>query len=95
LSRVFFAGAVTTVTAVAVTRAALSAFTDCVSGRASFWGELGFWALIRDHLGGEAVFDFAAKANEWLSKEKQIKKDIKEFGFAKTEIEKKGNTLFS
>jgi site-specific DNA-methyltransferase (adenine-specific) len=51
--------------------------------------------LNRKAFGFEIKKDFALKANEWLSKEKQIKKDIKEFGFAKTEIEKKGNTLFS
>jgi len=51
--------------------------------------------LNRKAFGFEIKKDFALKANEWLSKEKQIKKDITEFGFAKTEIEKKGNTLFS
>jgi len=51
--------------------------------------------LNRKAFGFEIKKDFHAKANEWLSKEKQIKKDIQEFGFAKTEIEKTGNTLFS
>jgi hypothetical protein len=33
---------------------------------------------------------------QWIEEEKQIKKDIKAFGFAKTLIEKKfGKTLFS
>lgn len=51
--------------------------------------------LNRKAFGFEIKKDFAAKANEWLSREKQIKKDITEYGFAKTEIEKKGNTLFT
>jgi site-specific DNA-methyltransferase (adenine-specific) len=51
--------------------------------------------LNRKAFGFEIKKDFHAKANEWLNKEKQIKKDIQEFGFAKSEIEKKGNTLFS
>jgi site-specific DNA-methyltransferase (adenine-specific) len=51
--------------------------------------------LNRKAFGFEIKKDFHAKANEWLNKEKQIKKDIQEFGFAKSEIEKEGNTLFS
>jgi site-specific DNA-methyltransferase (adenine-specific) len=51
--------------------------------------------LNRKAFGFEIKKDFHAKANEWLNKEKQIKKDIQEFGFAKSEIEKQGNTLFS
>jgi site-specific DNA-methyltransferase (adenine-specific) len=50
--------------------------------------------LNRKAYGFEIKRDFWQKANEWLNKEKQIKKDIKEFGFAKTEIEKTNLSLF-
>jgi site-specific DNA-methyltransferase (adenine-specific) len=51
--------------------------------------------LNRKAYGFEIKKEFYLKANEWLTKEKQIKKDIKEFGFAKAEIEKSGVNLFS
>jgi site-specific DNA-methyltransferase (adenine-specific) len=51
--------------------------------------------LNRKVYGFEIKKEFALKANSWLEKEKQIKKDIEEFGFAKSEIEKSGSTLFS
>ena len=51
--------------------------------------------LNRKAFGFEIKKEFHTKASEWLLKEKQIKKDIKEFGFAKTEIEKENNTLWS
>lgn len=51
--------------------------------------------LNRKVYGFEIKKEFALKGNLWLEKEKQIKKDILEFGFAKTEIEKNGLNLFS
>jgi len=34
-------------------------------------------------------------ATKWINTTKSIKSDIEKFGFAKTEIEKKGATLFT
>lgn len=51
--------------------------------------------LNRKGFGFEIKKEFALKANQWLDEEKQIKKDIQEFGFAKSKIEKFGEkTLF-
>jgi hypothetical protein len=35
------------------------------------------------------------KANKWLEEEKQVKKDIAEFGFAKTKLDKSHPTLWN
>lgn len=51
--------------------------------------------LNRKSFGFEIKKEFHSKANEWVMREKQIKKDINEFGFAKSEIEKSGSTLWS
>jgi site-specific DNA-methyltransferase (adenine-specific) len=51
--------------------------------------------LNRKGFGFEIKKEFYTKANKWLEEEKQIKKDIKEFGFAKTKIEQKGLTLWT
>jgi len=51
--------------------------------------------LNRKAFGFEIKKEFYIKANKWLEEEKQIKKDIKEFGFAKTKIEQKGLTLWT
>jgi site-specific DNA-methyltransferase (adenine-specific) len=51
--------------------------------------------LNRKGFGFEIKKEFYLKAKEWLEEEKQIKEDIKNFGFAKTKIEKLGKTLFS
>lgn len=51
--------------------------------------------LERKGFGFEIKKEFYIKAKDWLIQEKQIKKDIKEFGFAKSELEKIGNTLWS
>lgn len=51
--------------------------------------------LNRKGFGFEIKKEFYTKANNWLVNEKQIKKDIKEFGFAKTQIEKSGLSLWS
>ena len=48
----------------------------------------------RKGFGFEIKKDFYKEANEWVNEVKQAKKDINEFGFAKTMIEKKGLTLF-
>lgn len=50
--------------------------------------------LNRKGFGFEIKKDFAAKANKWLDEEKQITKDILEFGFNKTALEKIQPTLF-
>ena len=49
----------------------------------------------RKSFGFEIKKEFYTKANEWLIEEKQMKKDIIEFGFAKTKIEKSDMTLWS
>ena len=51
--------------------------------------------LNRKAFGFEIKKEFWAKANQWLMEEKQIKKDIQEFGFAKSKIEKVSPTLWS
>ena len=51
--------------------------------------------LNRKGFGFEIKKDFWTKANKWLDEEKQIKKDIKEYGFAKSLLEKQGPTLWS
>jgi site-specific DNA-methyltransferase (adenine-specific) len=52
--------------------------------------------LGRKGYGFEIKKEFYTKANLWLEDEKQIKKDIEIYGFAKTKIEKtEGTTLFS
>ena len=51
--------------------------------------------LNRKAYGFEIKKEFWVKANQWLADEKQIKKDIEEFGFAKTQIEKTYPTLWS
>jgi site-specific DNA-methyltransferase (adenine-specific) len=51
--------------------------------------------LNRKGYGFEIKKDFYVKAKEWIESEVQIKKDIKQFGFAKTYMEKSGLTLFS
>ena len=50
--------------------------------------------LNRKGFGFEIKKEFYTKANQWLLREKQINKDIKEFGFAKSEIEKINPILF-
>lgn len=51
--------------------------------------------LNRKAYGFEIKKDFHKKANEWINRTIQRKKDIKEFGYAKTEIEKESKNLFS
>jgi len=51
--------------------------------------------LNRKAFGFEIKKDFALSANKWLSEEKQIKKDMIEFGFNKTQLEQLQPTLFS
>lgn len=51
--------------------------------------------LNRKGYGFEIKKEFWTKANEWLMEEKQVKKDIQEFGFAKTKLEKTAPTLWS
>jgi site-specific DNA-methyltransferase (adenine-specific) len=51
--------------------------------------------LNRKSYGFEIKKEFYSKANEWLLSEKQIKKDIEEFGFAKTLMEKTQPTLWT
>jgi site-specific DNA-methyltransferase (adenine-specific) len=50
--------------------------------------------LNRKSYGFEIKKEFWTKANQWLSEEKQSKKDLHEFGFDKTKIEKIHPTLF-
>jgi site-specific DNA-methyltransferase (adenine-specific) len=50
--------------------------------------------LNRKAYGFEIKKDFYKKANEWIETVIQRKRDIDEFGFSKTEIEKKAPTLF-
>lgn len=49
----------------------------------------------RKAYGFEIKKEFFIKANNWLMEEKQIKNDIKEFGFAKSKIEKTELTLWT
>lgn len=51
--------------------------------------------LNRKGFGFEIKKDFWTKANQWLEEEKQAKRDIKEFGFSKTQIEKTAPTLWT
>lgn len=51
--------------------------------------------LNRKGYGFEIKKEFWTKANNWLNEEKQIKEDIKNFGFPKTKLEKQGLTLWS
>jgi len=51
--------------------------------------------LNRKSFGFEIKKDFYEKANKWIIEEKQIKKDINQFGFQKTKIEKSHLTLWS
>jgi len=50
--------------------------------------------LNRKGFGFEIKKDFYKQANEWIDEVKQANEDIKEFGFAKTLISKKQETLF-
>lgn len=50
--------------------------------------------LNRKSFGFEIDRKFFAKAKEWIEKEKQIKKDIAEYGFAKSELSKSHPSLF-
>ena len=51
--------------------------------------------LNRKGFGFEIKKEFWIKANEWLLAEKQIKEDVKNFGFEKTKLEKTAPTLWS
>ena len=51
--------------------------------------------LNRKSYGFEIKKEFYTKANQWLIEEKQIKADFKEFGFAKTQMEKTAPTLWT
>lgn len=51
--------------------------------------------LGRKAFGFEIKKDFCLKANKWLQEEKQVKEDIKKYGFAKSKIEKISPTLWS
>lgn len=51
--------------------------------------------LNRKGYGFEIKKEFYTKAKDWIESEVQIKKDIKQFGFAKSHMEKSGLTLFS
>jgi len=51
--------------------------------------------LNRKAFGFEIKKEFYTKANKWVEEEKQIKKDIKEYGFAKNKIEQQGLTLWT
>ena len=51
--------------------------------------------LNRKAYGFEIKKEFWMKANQWLSDEKQMKKEIQEIGFAKSKIEKEAPTLWS
>lgn len=51
--------------------------------------------LNRKAYGFEIKKEFYLKANEWLQEEKQIKKDIEKYGFAKSKLEKTAPTLWS
>jgi len=49
----------------------------------------------RKGYGFEIKKEFHTKANQWLNEEKQIKKDIQEFGFEKSKMEKITPTLWT
>jgi len=51
--------------------------------------------LNRKAFGFEIKKNFHIAASKWLEEEKQIKKDIAEFGFSKTQIEKTAPTLWT
>jgi site-specific DNA-methyltransferase (adenine-specific) len=51
--------------------------------------------LNRKAYGFEIKKEFWMKANQWLMEEKKIKKDIEEYGFAKSKLEKTAPTLWS
>ncbi len=51
--------------------------------------------LNRKGYGFEIKKDFWIKANQWIEQEKQIKKDVAQFGFEKTKLEKIQPTLWS
>jgi len=51
--------------------------------------------LNRKGFGFEIKKDFALAANKWLEEEKQIKRDMLEYGFNKTQLEKINPTLFT
>lgn len=51
--------------------------------------------LNRKGYGFEIKKEFYLQAKDWIEDEKQVKKDIKEYGFAKSKIEKDSLTLFS
>ena len=51
--------------------------------------------LNRKAYGFEIKKEFWTKANQWLNEEKQAKKEIAEFGFAKSKMEKTQPTLWS
>ena len=51
--------------------------------------------LCRNGFGFEIKKEFYEKANNWINKEKQLKLDIKNHGYEKTNLEKSGGTLFS
>ena len=51
--------------------------------------------LNRKGYGFEIKKEFYLQAKEWIEDEKQVKKDIKDYGFAKSKIEKDSLTLFS
>ena len=50
--------------------------------------------LGRKSFGFEIKKDFHAKASEWIERNKRSKAEIKELGYAKTEIQKQYTTLF-
>jgi len=51
--------------------------------------------LNRKAYGFEIKKEFWTKANQWFMEEKQIKKDVEEYGFAKSKLEKTAPTLWS
>ena len=51
--------------------------------------------LNRKGYGFEIKKEFHTKANKWLDEEKQVKKDIEEFGFPKSKMEKTHPTLWT
>jgi site-specific DNA-methyltransferase (adenine-specific) len=51
--------------------------------------------LNRKCFGFEIKKEFHQKASKWLEEERQAKRDIKEFGFDKTRMEKFHPTIFT
>ncbi len=51
--------------------------------------------LNRKVYGFEIKKDFYISAKKWIDETKQIKEDIKNFGFAKTQLEKNQPTLWT